>query len=327
MKRCRGDPVKAQVPIETGARGAYLGAFVAAGPTVRRPEILHLHRRCPFARSAPPHRVDILLTNDDGIGATGLRALRAALEQVGDVTVVAPADDQSAVGRAVSDSVGLESHDAGWVVEGTPSDAVLAGLEALGGDVDLVVAGCNRGANLGTYVLGRSGTISAAVEAAFLGVPSMAVSLWVPTPGNTAFETVTVDRDAYAVPADAARYLVERADEGALLERTDTPGEAAGYLNVNAPVPDRATGGMRVTKPSHVHDVTAVREGDTVHMHDNTWDLMERDPADLPDPEGSDRRAVVEGHVSVSPLVPPHDTGDHHALDQLAARYEGLATA
>lgn len=265
--------------------------------------------------------MEILLTNDDGVDATGLRVLRDALAAVGNVTVVAPASDQSAVGRAVSDAAGLREHDRGWVIEGTPSDAVLAGLDAVGPEVDLVVAGCNRGANLGTYVLGRSGTVSAAVEAAFLGVPAIAVSLWVPTPGDIAFEDVTVQAAEYAVAVEAAAYLADRAPDAGVFAPGDH--EGAGYLNVNAPVPDRATGEMTVTRPSHVHDVTAVREGDTVFLRDESWELMERDPGDLPDPPGTDRHAVVAGDVSVSPLTPPHTTERHDALDELASGYRG----
>jgi 5'-nucleotidase len=258
--------------------------------------------------------VEILLTNDDGIGTPGLEALRDALADVGDVTVVAPAEDQSAVGRAVSGTVTIREHDHGFVVEGTPSDAVLAGLDAIEIDPDLVVAGCNRGANVGAYVLGRSGTVLAAVEAAFYGVPAMAVSLWVPTPDGVDFESVTVEREAYAVAADAARYLAREAPGTGIFE-------GGTYLNLNAPVPDRHDGTMAVTRPSHAHDVTAIRDGDTVHLRNDSWSLMEQGADALPDPEGTDRHAVVAGRVSVSPLRAPHATNDHPAFDALAGAY------
>jgi 5'-nucleotidase len=105
----------------------------------------------------------ILLTNDDGIESAGLRALYDVLTGVGDVTVVAPAEDQSAVGRSLSHDVTVREHDLGYAIEGTPADCSVAGLGSLAPDTDIVVAGCNQGANLGSYVLGRSGTVSAAV--------------------------------------------------------------------------------------------------------------------------------------------------------------------
>ena len=73
----------------------------------------------------------VLLTNDDGIDAVGLRSLYDALDEYADVTVVAPADDQSAVGRQLSNDVAVREHDLGYAIDGTPADCVVAGLEAL----------------------------------------------------------------------------------------------------------------------------------------------------------------------------------------------------
>ncbi len=260
---------------------------------------------------------DILLTNDDGIEATGLRTLRDGLSAVGNVTVVAPADDQSAVGRALSGSVTVRDHDLGYVIQGTPADCVVAGLEVLAPEADLVVAGCNRGANLGAYNLGRSGTVSAAVEATFFGVPAMAVSLYVPVAENTAYEDVDVGREEYAEAVHAARYLAEHAAGAGVFDGAD-------YLNVNAPVAGEASGEMAVTRPSRVHEMAAVREGETVSLVDNIWGMMAR--AEVPDPEGTDRRAVVEGAVSVSPLTAPHTTERHEALDGLVEAYPSGGT-
>ncbi|PSQ33136.1 5'/3'-nucleotidase SurE [Halobacteriales archaeon SW_10_68_16] len=255
---------------------------------------------------------DILLTNDDGIEATGLGALRDGLSAVGDVTVVAPANDQSAVGRALSGSVAVRDHDLGHEIDGTPADCVVAGLEVLAPETDLVVAGCNRGANLGAYNLGRSGTVSAAVEAAFFGVPAIAVSLYVPVAENTAYEDVDVGSEEYAEAVRAARYLADHAAGAGVFDQAD-------YLNVNAPVAARATGEMAVTHPSQVHEMAAVREGETVSLVDNIWGMMAR--GEVPDPEGTDRRAVVEGRVSVSPLTAPHTTEHHEALDGLVEAF------
>jgi 5'-nucleotidase len=255
---------------------------------------------------------NILLTNDDGIDSPGLRALYDTLSAVGRVTAVAPADDQSAVGRALSASVDVREHDLGYVVEGTPSDAVVAGIEAIGPTPDIVVSGCNEGANLGEYVLGRSGTISAAVEATFFDIPAIAVSLYVPVGPDEDFAALDTDRADYTEATRATRYLVEHALDGEVFANAD-------YLNVNAPAPGTEPAPMTVTRPSRVHEMDAIREGDTIHLHDRIWDRMA--DGDIADPSGTDRRAVVEGAVSVSPLTAPHSTEHHEALDDLAAAY------
>lgn len=256
--------------------------------------------------------MEVLLTNDDGIDAGGLHALRTALRGVADVTVVAPANDQSAVGRTLSREVDLWEHEMGYAVEGTPADCVVAALGALNLSPDLVVAGCNRGANLGEYVLGRSGTVSAAVEATFFDVPAVAVSLYVPG-SDIEFSDVTPDAGHYANATRAAQYLADHALGAGVFDDAD-------YLNVNAPL---ATGEpdapMAVTRPSAIYRMDAEREADTVHIRDRIWNLMAEGNA--PDPPGTDRRAVLDGKVSVSPLVAPHSTRHHEALDALAETF------
>jgi 5'-nucleotidase len=275
--------------------------------------------------------LEILLTNDDGIDSPGIRALYDALSEVANVTTVAPADDQSAVGRAMSYEVGVEEHELGFAVRGTPSDCVVAGLAELGPYPDVVVSGSNQGANMGAYVLGRSGTVSAAVEAAFFGVPAIAASLHVPQSEWPRGTTVEEHRDVAA----AVRYLVEHAPDAGVFEEAD-------YLNVNGPMPserravdadgsgaaeDSDAGAadaaerppMVVTRPSHVYDMDASRDDGVVTLHDNTWEQMEAET--LPDPEGTDRRAVYEGKISVSPLTAPHTTEHHESLDELAEQF------
>jgi len=254
----------------------------------------------------------ILLTNDDGIDSPGLHAVCEALRDVGEVTVVAPADDQSAVGRSLSHEVTVHDHELGYSVEGTPADCVVAGLESLVPETDLVVAGCNRGANLGAYVLGRSGTVSAAVEASFFDVPAIAVSMYVPVAEDTAYTDTDVDRESYAEAARATRFLADRSTDAGVFEHAD-------YLNLNAPVAEWGPCEMVVTHPSEVYLMTADREGEDVVLRDRIWERMKT--GDIPDPEGTDRRAVVDGKVSVSPLTAPHTTHHHGALDDLAADY------
>jgi len=254
-----------------------------------------------------------LLTNDDGIESVGFVALYDALSEIGDVTAVAPADDQSAVGRAISHEVTVHEHDLGYAVEGTPSDCVVAGLEALVTDADLVVAGCNRGANLGAYVLGRSGTVSAAVEATFFDVPAMAVSMYIPVREDAAFSDIEANGDSYAEAARATRYLADHALGAGVFEQCD-------YLNVNAPVAEWGPAPIEITRPSRLYEMDAVKNGDAVTLHDRIWEHMAE--GDIPDPEGTDRRAVVDGKVSVSPLTAPHTTEHHEALDALAETYD-----
>lgn len=132
----------------------------------------------------------ILLTNDDGITAPGIQALHEAIESLGEVRVVAPADVQSASSHGITFHRPLMVHPvrvnermSGVAVEGRPADCVKLGLRALwpewygeGTRPDLVISGMNAGANVGINVI-YSGTVGAAVEGAFLGVPAIAVSL------------------------------------------------------------------------------------------------------------------------------------------------------
>ena len=248
---------------------------------------------------------EILLTNDDGIESPGLRALYDSLSDAGNVTVVAPANDQSAVGRAMSYEVEVHDHELGYAIAGTPSDCVIAGLAELGPYPDVVVSGSNNGANLGAYVLGRSGTVSAAVEAAFFGVPAIAASVHVP---NHEWPRETEVSD-HAEAARATTYLVERALDCGVFDHAD-------YINVNAPLAREGPAPMAVTRPSHVYDMDATNDGGTVALHDRTWEAM--DAGSIPDAEDTDRRAVFEGMISVSPLTAPHTTEHHDELDALA---------
>jgi 5'-nucleotidase len=127
----------------------------------------------------------ILITNDDGIAAEGIRALADSLKRIGDVVVVAPERERSAVGHAITMHKPLRTNPVSyfgsdiraWAVNGTPSDCVKLGIEALLKEKpDMVFSGINNGPNLGTDVL-YSGTVSAAVESVLLGVPSAALSL------------------------------------------------------------------------------------------------------------------------------------------------------
>ncbi|UCG58257.1 MAG: 5'/3'-nucleotidase SurE [Phycisphaerales bacterium] len=126
----------------------------------------------------------ILLTNDDGIFAPGLAAIHKELAKMGDVTVVAPMDSRSGASHSITFSeplvcnkVDINGLFAGYSVQGSPADCVkLASMQLLDGPIDLLVAGINNGANVGINVY-YSGTVAAAMEAAFLNIPSVAMSL------------------------------------------------------------------------------------------------------------------------------------------------------
>ena len=131
-----------------------------------------------------PLIVQILLTNDDGIYAPGLAAMERALLKLGDVAVVAPATEQSGVAHSITFLTPLTAKEIfdgsrrrGWAVDGSPADSVKIGIfEFCPRRPDLVISGINGGLNAGINVL-YSGTVAAAIEGAFFGITSIAVSL------------------------------------------------------------------------------------------------------------------------------------------------------
>ena len=174
--------------------------------------------------------MQILAVNDDGIHAPGLRALRDALLEIGDVQVVAPLMEQSGVSHRITylhpilvREVQEEGRHFGWAVDGSPADCVKMGiLEFCPRRPDLVVSGVNSGANVGINVL-YSGTVAAAIEGAFFGITSIAVSLSQGTPPD------------YPAAARRAVGLIEQ-----VREREPRPGS---LWNVN--FPDSSSAGPR----------------------------------------------------------------------------------
>lgn len=245
----------------------------------------------------------ILLTNDDGIDAPGIGVLADELVEFADVTVLAPATNQSGVGRTRSwESVSITEHELGHAVDGTPVDCVVAGVAALETDFDLVVSGINTGPNVGAHVLGRSGTVGAAVEAGFFGLPAIAVSMY----GDDPILPTDPDPTEFEIAAAATRFLVSRFSNGNL---GSFPGpldidssEGPDYLNVNAPSVG-ADPAMRLTYPSMSYELGGTVEENEVRFNDVYWD--ELGAGTVSDPVGTDRRAVVDGEVSVSPLSAP----------------------
>src|SRR3989449_6749242 len=184
----------------------------------------------------------ILVTNDDGYRSDGIRVLADALRAVGDVTIVAPVEEASAIGHALTlrHPLRLEHIDAHtFAVDGTPTDCVnIAVTQVFKGLPDLVVSGINKGYNLGDDIT-YSGTVAGALEGALLGVPAIAVSL-----------RATRASYDFSFAAGAAATIAERLLEHPLPART--------FLNVN--VPKGRPHGFRATVQARRNHVTSVAE-------------------------------------------------------------------
>jgi 5'-nucleotidase len=245
----------------------------------------------------------ILVTNDDGVHAAGVLALAAALGPLGEVYVVAPDREQSAVGHALTLHRPLRVAQVGerrYAVNGTPSDCVnLAVLGILPERPVLVAAGINHGSNLGDDVT-YSGTVSAAMEGTLLGVASMAVSQ--ADAGAEGFESAAVVSRMVA-----SRILVEGLPAKTL-------------LNVN--IPGGAVGGVRITRLGHrVYREKVVRE---VDPRGQPYYWIGAGPPEWAEDEGSDIAAVESGLASVTPL---HLDLTHYGALGKMADWEGSLNA
>ncbi len=244
----------------------------------------------------------ILATNDDGIMAPGLAALRRALDPLGDVTVVAPMGPQSAVGHSISLNQPIWCHHiemAGGVkghgVEGSPADCVkLALLELMkAGKPDLVVSGVNLGANIGINIL-YSGTVAAAIEAAFCGIPAVAVSL-------EASDDPDFD-GAARIGAAVARQFMEHQPNSVTLLNVNVPNGKNGFSGELHLVPQSMKGWKEFyeRRPDH--------SGRTAFWIDGA-----QEPED-PHTE-TDVSAIDAGHVTVTPLQ--WDLTDHQRMAEV----------
>lgn len=241
----------------------------------------------------------ILVTNDDGVRSAGIRVLADALAGLGEVTVLAPLREASAVGHALTLHHPLRLEhvaDATYAVDGTPTDCVnIAVSSVLKGLPDLVVSGINKGLNVGDDVT-YSGTVSGALEAALLGVPGIAVSLQ-QGPGDWDF----------AHAAAAARDIADAVLRSGLPART--------FLNVN--VPRGVPNGVRLTVQGKRNHATTVTERRDPRGRPYYW-IGEGQDEWLPNGD-SDYEAIRAGYVSVTPLQ-----SDLTARDALAF-LKGLA--
>jgi 5'-nucleotidase len=232
----------------------------------------------------------ILLTNDDGIYAPGIRALERELRTMAEVTLVAPAVEQSGVGHSVTflSPVIVREEFAtdgktrrGWAVEGSPADCVKLGLfEFCPRRPDLVVSGINGGLNAGINVL-YSGTVAAAIEGAFFGLTSIAVSL---------------EWDEHAAFDQAAKLA-----RGVIVQLLAQKGSQPQLFNVN--IPTAAIGG-----PHEVHAVPMGldRYGEEYEKRTDprgrTYYWATNEPPPRPSEIETDLTALAKGHVTVTPL-------------------------
>jgi len=264
--------------------------------------------------------VQILLTNDDGIHAPGLAAMERQLQRLGDVTVVAPLTEQSGVGHAITYLTPLMARkvfdDAGsqrgWAVEGSPADCVkLAISELCPQRPELVVSGINSGLNSGINVL-YSGTVAAAIEGAFFGITSVAVSLQYD-------EHARFDAAAEQAVAIIEQILAQNIEQ--ILAQKNSERQ---LYNLNIP---RAA----LDKASEVHVVpvaTAPWGEDFEKRHDPRgrpyyWAVgMQPDP---PSDTETDLSAIRAGHITLTPLQ--FDMTHRAALEAMRSWKIGTETA
>ncbi|MBA6419215.1 MULTISPECIES: 5'/3'-nucleotidase SurE [Pseudomonas] len=226
----------------------------------------------------------ILIANDDGVLAPGIKALHGALSDYADCVVVAPEEDRSGASSALSLDRPLRPflHENGFIgLNGTPTDCVHLGLNALYEDsVDMVVSGINLGANLGDDVL-YSGTVAAALEGRFLARPAMAFSL------------VGRQTDNLPTAAAIARQMVEAHDKLDLPPRT--------VLSVNIPnLPLSEIKGIHLTRLGHRARAARPIKWTDPRGKEGYWISVAGDVED--GGEGTDFHAVMQGYVSVTPL-------------------------
>ncbi len=232
--------------------------------------------------------MQILLTNDDGIHAPGLAAMERELQDLGDVCVVAPAHEQSGVSHSITFLSPLVCQEVyagdrlrGWAVEGSPADCVKIGVfELCPRRPDLIVSGINGGLNAGINIL-YSGTVAAAIEGAFFGITSVAVSL---------------EFDAHAQFEKAAR-LARRIIAQILQLKTS---EAQLY-NLNIPTPALAG-----TAPVKVVPMGVELYGERFLKRQDprgrTYYWATADPPPQPTDRETDLTALKKGLVTLTPL-------------------------
>lgn len=226
----------------------------------------------------------ILLSNDDGYESPGIQCLAGNLTDIGRITVVAPDRNRSGASNSLTLDDPIRAHtmpDGVIRVDGTPTDCVhLAITGLLENEPDIVISGINQGANLGDDVL-YSGTVAAAMEGRFLGLPAMAVSMIGPDPVH------------YETAAMVVRYLLERLQRQPLSFDT--------ILNINVPdLPYDQLAGYQTTRLGHRHRAEPVIKTTDPRGRDIYWVGPPGEEQDAG--EGTDFHAIRHNYVSVTPL-------------------------
>ena len=229
---------------------------------------------------------NILVTNDDGIAAPGLRALAKSLAAIGTVTIVAPSHERSASAQSLTLRQPIfceQIAEREWSIEGTPADVVILAFHTLLKErPDLVVSGINHGGNLGENVY-YSGTIGAAMEGAINRVPAIAISVASRAP------------DVDFVPAT---HFIERLAPLVLEE-----GLPKGVL-LNVNVPNPWNGGVRITRQSPKITRNVLQKGEDPRGRTYYWLYEQRITEDIA--ANTDHAAILAGEVSVTPLMIDH---------------------
>jgi 5'-nucleotidase len=248
-----------------------------------------------------PYR--ILVTNDDGVRAPGLAALVEALAPLGELTIVAPAENQSGTGHALNladpiyaETVQIGAHTA-TSLAATPATCVRLALgKLLPAPPDLIVSGVNRGSNFGlnAYI---SGTVAAAREGAMHGIPSIASSLDIRGSRN------------FSPAAAMTAKVVAIVKSGGLPKGV--------FLNVNVPAgPPEALKGLKLTRQSRTMGIERYEEAKTPYGRRLFWSYFLQPETAEPD---SDVQATLDGYVAVTPLLASEF--DASAFDALRDRF------
>ncbi len=251
--------------------------------------------------------MEILISNDDGIEATGIRVLADSMQGLGEVTIVAPDKNRSGASNSLTLDAPIrikEVNNRRYRVSGTPTDCVHIALTGLlDDDPDIVVSGINAGANLGDDVI-YSGTVAAAMEGRFLGYPAVALSL--------AFDERP---HHFETAGEAAIRLVRQ------LQQDPLPADT--ILNVN--VPDCAWSeimGFEVTRLGHRHRAEKVIKAKDPRGRDMYW--IGPAGAEQDAGPGTDFDAVRRRFISITPIHV--DLTRYQALDQLAGWVTAIST-
>jgi len=264
--------------------------------------------------------VKVLITNDDGIQAEGLQALRRALgaQEDLDVHVIAPDSNRSATARSITtrspltvEEVEFGDGDRGFATDGTPVDCVrFAELGLVGHRPDLIVSGINHGANLGDDIT-YSGTVAAAFEGIVLGIPAVAISQQ-SSGGGMGYVSGRFD---FSVAAPFLAQLVAKLGEEPMPPET--------LVNVNCPAGEPT--GVEVTKLGkrvYNDELKLVSEDEDGRRH---YEIYGWQPG-FEELEGTDLMAVSAGRIAVTPIH--FDLTDHGGLERLRGwRFEEMLAA